>query len=42
MQAALNRLPNVHYRTRGYLTEREVERLMKAAATIVTDTGTPP
>ena len=25
------RLPNVHYRTREYLTEREVERLMKAA-----------
>src|SRR5262245_49932444 len=26
------RLPNNHYRTREYLTEREVERLMKAAA----------
>ena len=25
------RLPNVEYRTREYLTEREVERLMKAA-----------
>jgi type 1 fimbriae regulatory protein FimB/type 1 fimbriae regulatory protein FimE len=25
------RLPNTHYRTREYLTEREVERLMKAA-----------
>jgi integrase len=28
---ARGRLPNVHYRTREYLTEREVERLMKAA-----------
>jgi integrase len=28
----LGRLPNVEYRTREYLTEREVERLMKAAA----------
>jgi hypothetical protein len=27
----LGRLPNVEYRTREYLTEREVERLMKAA-----------
>ena len=26
------RLPNTDYRTREYLTEREVERLMKAAA----------
>jgi type 1 fimbriae regulatory protein FimB/type 1 fimbriae regulatory protein FimE len=26
------RLPNANYRTREYLTEREVERLMKAAA----------
>ena len=26
------RLPNADYRTREYLTEREVERLMKAAA----------
>jgi integrase len=26
------RLPNNHYRVREYLTEREVERLMKAAA----------
>src|SRR6516164_911179 len=25
------RLPNAHYRQREYLTEREVERLMKAA-----------
>ena len=25
------RLPNVQYRTREYLTEKEVERLMKAA-----------
>ena len=25
------RLPNAEYRTREYLTEREVERLMKAA-----------
>jgi type 1 fimbriae regulatory protein FimB/type 1 fimbriae regulatory protein FimE len=25
------RLPNAHYRTREYLTEREIERLMKAA-----------
>jgi integrase len=25
------RLPNTHYRTREYLTEREIERLMKAA-----------
>jgi len=25
------RLPNTHYRTREYLTEREVERMMKAA-----------
>jgi len=25
------RLPNTHYRTREYLTEREVQRLMKAA-----------
>jgi type 1 fimbriae regulatory protein FimB/type 1 fimbriae regulatory protein FimE len=25
-------LPNAEYRTREYLTEREVERLMKAAA----------
>src|SRR5712671_7312455 len=25
------RLPNSHYRTREYLTEREVERLIKAA-----------
>jgi integrase len=25
------RLPNAHYRTREYLTEKEVERLMKAA-----------
>src|SRR5262249_25370336 len=25
------RLPNSHYRTREYLTEKEVERLMKAA-----------
>src|SRR6476646_4884465 len=25
------RLPNQHYRTREYLTEKEVERLMKAA-----------
>ena len=28
---ARGRLPNAHYRTREYLTEREVERLMKAA-----------
>ena len=28
---ARGRLPNTHYRTREYLTEREVERLMKAA-----------
>src|SRR6266550_2690050 len=27
----LGRLPNARYRTREYLTEREVERLMKAA-----------
>jgi type 1 fimbriae regulatory protein FimE len=27
----LGRLPNAEYRTREYLTEREVERLMKAA-----------
>src|SRR6516164_2675781 len=26
------RLPNAHYRQREYLTEREVERLMKAAS----------
>jgi hypothetical protein len=26
------RLPNTAYRTREYLTEREVERLIKAAA----------
>jgi len=25
------RLPNTHYRVREYLTEKEVERLMKAA-----------
>jgi integrase len=29
---ARGRLPNAHYRTREYLTEREVERLMKATA----------
>jgi integrase len=29
---ARGRLPNADYRTREYLTEREVERLMKAAA----------
>jgi hypothetical protein len=29
--SSLGRLPNVEYRTREYLTEREVERLMKAA-----------
>jgi type 1 fimbriae regulatory protein FimB/type 1 fimbriae regulatory protein FimE len=28
---ARGRLPNANYRTREYLTEREVERLMKAA-----------
>src|SRR5476651_2754030 len=28
---ARGRLPNAHYRTREYLTEREIERLMKAA-----------
>jgi len=28
---ARGRLPNAEYRTREYLTEREVERLMKAA-----------
>ena len=28
---ARGRRPNAHYRTREYLTEREVERLMKAA-----------
>jgi type 1 fimbriae regulatory protein FimB/type 1 fimbriae regulatory protein FimE len=28
---ARRRLPNANYRTREYLTEREVERLMKAA-----------
>lgn len=28
---SLGRHPNAHYRTREYLTEREVERLMKAA-----------
>ena len=28
---ARGRLPNTHYRTREYLTEREVERLIKAA-----------
>jgi hypothetical protein len=25
------RLPNAHYRTREYLTEKEIERLMKTA-----------
>ena len=30
---ARGRLTNAHYRTREYLTEREVERLMKAAGT---------
>ena len=28
---AIGRLPNTHYRVREYLTQREVERLMKAA-----------
>ena len=28
---ARGRLPNTHYRTREYLTEREIERLIKAA-----------
>jgi integrase len=28
---AHGRLPNSHYRTREYLTEREIDRLMKAA-----------
>jgi hypothetical protein len=39
---ARGRLPNANYRTREYLTEREVERLIKAGATIATDTATPP
>ena len=36
------RLPNAHYPVREYLTEREVERLIKAAATIGTGIGMRP
>ena len=36
------RLPNAHYRQREYLTEREVERLMKAAGGNAMATGTRP
>jgi hypothetical protein len=38
---ARGRLPNANYRTREYLTEREVERLMKAAGDNRHGTGTP-